>query len=48
MVETHRRAVEIERCESKIVVKKISTIFKKTTLMEKNIKIPDLKQFMWT
>jgi hypothetical protein len=40
--------MEIKRCESEIVVKRISTILDKTTLMEKGIKIPNPKRFMWT
>jgi hypothetical protein len=48
MVEAHRRAMEMERHDSEVVVKKRSTILNKATLMEKDIKIPNLKQFMWT
>jgi hypothetical protein len=48
MVEAHRRAMEMEKCESEVVVKKKNTILNKATLMEKGIKIPNLKQFMWT
>jgi hypothetical protein len=48
MVEAHQRAMEMEKCESEVVVKKKNTILNKTTLMEKGIKIPNFKQFMWT
>ncbi len=33
----------MERRESKVVMKRRSTILNKTTLLEKGIKIPDLK-----
>ncbi len=48
MVETQRRVMEMQRCESKTIAKKRHTIMYKTTLLEKGIKISNLEQFMWT
>jgi hypothetical protein len=48
MVEAQQRAMEMERHESKVVVKKRRIILDKTTLLEKGIKIPNHEQFMWT
>jgi len=38
--------MEMEQCEAK--AKRRHTILDKVTLLEKSIKIPDPKQFMWT
>jgi hypothetical protein len=48
MVEARRMAVEIERCELEVIVKRRHVILDKATLLEKDIKIPYLEQFMWT
>jgi len=40
--------MEIERCESKTIVKRIHMILNKATLLEKGIKILDPECFMWT
>jgi hypothetical protein len=48
MAKTQGRAMEIERRELEVVAKRICVILDKTTLLEKNIKIPNLEQFMWT
>jgi len=40
--------MEMERHEVEVVVKKRRVILDKATLMEKGIKILDLKRFMWT
>jgi hypothetical protein len=41
MAEAKRRAMEMERHELKVIVKRISTIMDRTTLLKKSIKIPD-------
>jgi hypothetical protein len=46
MVEAQQRAMEMEQCEAE--AKKIHTILDKVTFLEKGIKIPDPKRFMWT
>jgi hypothetical protein len=48
MAKTQRRVMEMERHESQAIVNKRCTILDIVTLMEKDIKIPNLKQFMWT
>jgi hypothetical protein len=48
MVEAQRRAMEIERHESKIVAKRRCMILDRITFLKKGIKTPDPKQFMWT
>jgi hypothetical protein len=48
MAKAQQRAIEMERCEVKIVTKKRHEILEKATLLEKGIKIPDLEQSMWT
>jgi hypothetical protein len=48
MVETQRRAMEMEKCEVEAVAKKRHAILDKATLLEKHIKIPEPKHFMWT
>jgi hypothetical protein len=48
MAETQRRAMEIERFELEAILKRRCVILDIVTLMEKGIKILDLKQFMWT
>jgi hypothetical protein len=48
MAEAQRRAIEMERRELKVVVKRRCVILHITTLLEKGIKIPNLEQFMWT
>jgi len=48
MAKAQRRAMELERHESKVVTKKRHAILDKTTLLEKGIKILDIDQFMWT
>ncbi len=40
--------MEMERCESEVVVKRKQAIVYRTTFIEKGIKIPNLEQFMWT
>ncbi len=48
MVEAQRRVMEMERHESETIVKKRRTILDKATLLDKGIKIPNLKRFVWT
>ncbi len=48
MVEAQQRAMEMERREVEVVMKRRCTILDKATLLEKGIKILDLKHFMWT
>ncbi len=48
MVEAQRREMEIERCESKVVVKKKRAILDRAILLEKGIEILDPEQFMCT
>jgi hypothetical protein len=40
--------MEIERRELGVVVKRRCVVLDRVTLLEKNIKIPNPKQFMWT
>jgi DNA-directed RNA polymerase subunit RPC12/RpoP len=47
MAEAQERVMEMERCDSKVIVKRRHTILDKVTLLEKSIKIPNLDQFMW-
>jgi DNA-directed RNA polymerase subunit RPC12/RpoP len=42
MAEAQRRVIEMERCESKVLVKKKHTILYRVTLLEKGIKISNL------
>jgi hypothetical protein len=48
IAETQQRAMEVERHEAEVVMKKRCVILDKTTLLEKGIKILDPKRFMWT
>lgn len=48
MAEAQQRAMEIDKHELKTITKKRCAILDKATLLEKGIKIPNLKQFMWT
>jgi len=48
MAEAQQRVMEMERCEVEVVMKRRCTILDRTTLMEKGIKILNLKHFMWT
>jgi hypothetical protein len=48
MVEAQQRLMEMEQHEVEIVIKKKRAILDKATLMEKGIKIPNPKHFMWT
>jgi hypothetical protein len=48
MVEAQQRAMEMERRELKVVVKRKRVILHITTVLEKGIKILNLEQFMWT
>ncbi len=48
MAEAQQRAMEMERRELKVVVKRKRVILHITTVLEKGIKILDLEQFMWT
>jgi hypothetical protein len=41
MVEAQRRAMEIERCESKVVATRRCAILDKVTFLDKSIKILD-------
>jgi hypothetical protein len=46
MAYAQRRAMEMERCELEAIAKKRCTILDRATLLEKGIKILDLKRFM--
>jgi hypothetical protein len=46
MAEAQQRVMEMEQCEAE--AKRRCTILDKVTLMEKGIKIPGPKRFMWT
>jgi hypothetical protein len=49
MAETQQRAMEMEQHELvEAVAKRRRAILDKATLLEKGIKILDLKRFMWT
>jgi ribosomal protein L32E len=48
MVEAQQRVMEMERRESKVVMKRKHAILDKATLLEKGIKISNPDQFMWT
>jgi hypothetical protein len=48
MVEAQQRAMEVERHEAEVIMKRRCIILDKTTLLEKGIKILDPKRFMWT
>jgi hypothetical protein len=48
MAEAQQRAMEMERRELKVVVKRKRVILHITTVLEKGIKILNLEQFMWT
>jgi hypothetical protein len=48
MVKAQQRAMEMERCEVEIIMKRRCAILDKTTLLEKGIKILNPKCFMWT
>jgi hypothetical protein len=47
MTKAQQKAMEMERCEAKVVAKKRRIILDKTTFLEKGIKFFDPKQFMW-
>jgi hypothetical protein len=38
----------MEQCEAEAIAKKKCVILDRVTLLEKGIKIPDPKHFMWT
>jgi hypothetical protein len=40
--------MEMEQCEVEAIVKRRHIILGRATLMEKGIKIPNAKRFMWT
>jgi hypothetical protein len=40
--------MEVEQCEVEAIVKRRCAILDKATLLEKGIKISNLKRFMWT
>jgi ribosomal protein L32E len=48
MVEAQQRAMEMERRESEVVVKKRCAILDRAIFLEKGIKILNPKRFMWT
>jgi hypothetical protein len=48
MEKAQQKVMEIERCESEAITKRRCVILDKVTLLEKGIKIPNPKQFMWT
>jgi len=48
MAKAQQRAMEIEKHELKTITKKRCAILNKATLLEKGIKIPNPKQFIWT
>jgi len=48
MAKAQQRAMEMERRELKVVVKRKRVILHITTVLEKGIKILNLEQFMWT
>ncbi len=43
-----QRAMEMERCDIKVVAKRRFAILDITTILEKGIKIPEPEWFMWT
>ncbi len=48
MAKAQQRAMEIERCESKVVAKRRCAILDRATFLNKGIKIPNPTRFMWT
>jgi hypothetical protein len=48
MAKAQQKAMEIERCESKVAAKRRCAILDKATLLDKGIKIPIPTRFMWT
>ncbi len=48
MVESQQRLMEMEQREAKVVTKRRRAILDRTTLLQKGIKIPNPKHFMWT
>ncbi len=48
MAEVRWKAMEIERHELKVVMKRRHAILDRITLLQKGIKILDLDWFMWT
>ncbi len=48
MAKAQQRVIEIERCELKVVGKRRRAIVDKVTFLDKGIKIPNPKRFMWT
>jgi len=48
MAKTQQTMMEIKRCDSEAIAKRRHAILDRATLLEKGIKISDLKQFMWT
>jgi len=48
MAEAQQRVMEMERRETKAVMKRRCTILDRATLLDKGIKILDPKRFMWT
>jgi hypothetical protein len=47
MAKAQQRAMEMDRCESKVITKKIHIILDMATLLKKGVKIPNLDRFMW-
>jgi hypothetical protein len=48
MAEAQQRVMEMEQREMEAIAKRRRAILDRATLLEKGIKIPNLKQFMWT
>jgi hypothetical protein len=48
MAKAQQRVMEIERRDLEAIAKRRRAILDRTTHLEKAIKIPNLKQFMWT
>jgi hypothetical protein len=48
MAEAHQMVMEMEQREVEAIVKRRHAILDKATLLEKGIKILDIKPFMWT
>jgi hypothetical protein len=48
MTKAQQSVTEMEKHESKAIMKRKCAILDRTTLLEKGIKILDLVRFMWT
>jgi hypothetical protein len=48
MAEAQQMVMEMEQLEVEAIVKRRRAILDKATILEKGIKIPDTKPFMWT